>query len=410
MSEDCLQVNVWAPKGRGPHPVLVWIYGGGNDTGASALPVYQGDTFARDGIVFVSFNYRLGVFGFLELGEIIGPEARGSGNNAIRDQLLALQWVRDNVASFGGDPRNITIAGQSSGAASVAALLSLPLATGFVQRAIIASGNASVANSMERASKFARVFVRQLGGAARLYGGSTEELIRAQQLAKAEFKELLPFRPVIDGQFLADLPIKRWQAGAARRVQLLLGHTEDEYRYFISPSQIAGPLRSEMLLSTMGTIEPILAGYRQAYPDLSEGERALKILSAEAFNIPAIGMAEAQSASGGRTHYYVLRYPVPGGPYGVSTPHGSDVPLIFDKVDTDFARRVFGYSALRDSPMAAHLHGIWNSFVKTGVPKLDALTWPPYDTQRRATMVVSRNAGVTDDLESTERRIWERLS
>ena len=105
ISEDCLQLNVWAPPGPGPYPVFVWIYGGGNHTGASNQPVYQGEKFARDGVICVTFNYRVGVWGFLELGGITGAGEAGSGNNALRDQILALQWVQENIAAFGGDPR-----------------------------------------------------------------------------------------------------------------------------------------------------------------------------------------------------------------------------------------------------------------------------------------------------------------
>ena len=154
ISENCLQLNVWAPQAPGPHPVFVWIYGGGNQTGASSLPVYEGEQFARDGVICVTFNYRVGVFGFLELGGINGSAGAGSGNNALRDQILALQWVQENIAAFGGDPRNVTIGGQSAGAWNCSTLISVAATKGLFQQVIIASGGGDAVYTPDRATEF----------------------------------------------------------------------------------------------------------------------------------------------------------------------------------------------------------------------------------------------------------------
>lgn len=416
ISEDCLQVSVWAPARAGPHPVLVWVFGGGNQTGASNQPVYQGDTFARDGVVFVSLNYRVGVLGYLELGRILGPEASGSGNNALRDQLLALEWVRDNIAAFGGDPRNVTIAGQSAGAWGVATLMALPAADGLFHRAIVASGNAAGTYSLERAADFAELFVKHLGGASpadqwanRLRTAPVSELLSAQQLAQGEFPDLVPFRPVVDGSFLPATPIECFRAGVARQVATLLGHTHDEYRYFRSAAQLGGPLQRNML-ATMDpqALAPIVSAYRAAFPLLTEGERQLKILGAEVFTIPALRIAEALSAHGGTAYFYNIHYPIANGPFGLASPHGMDVPLIFDKLDTSFATKVFGYTP-QDAPMAKRVHDVWVSFIKHGTPRIPQLSWPAYEPRHRATMVLANPPSVVDDTDGVERRIWQGL-
>ena len=427
ISEDCLQVNVWAPASPGPHPVLVWIFGGGNQTGASNQPVYQGDTFARDGVVCVSLNYRVGVLGYLELGRILGPEAAGSGNNALRDQLLALEWVRDNIAAFGGDPRNVTLAGQSAGAWGVATLMALPAADGLFQRAIVASGNAAGTYSLERAADFAELFVKHLGGAvqparavhparavqparaSRLRTAPVSELLSAQQLAQSEFPDLVPFRPVVDGSFLPATPIERFRAGVAHKVTTLLGHTHDEYRYFRSAAQLGGPLQRNMLATTdPQALAPIVSAYRAAFPQLTEGERQLKILGAEVFTIPALRIAEALSAHGGTAYLYDIHYPIANGPFGLASPHGMDVPLIFDKLDTSFATKVFGYTP-QDAPMAKRVHDVWVSFIKHGTPRIPQLSWPAYEPRHRATMVLANPPSVVDDTDGVERRIWQGL-
>src|SRR5207244_2061062 len=135
MSENCLCLNVWAPATGGPYPVLIWLHGGSQVLGGTARPVYDGAAFARQGIVCVTVGFRLGIFGYLELGELLGPDYAGSGNDGLADQLAALRWVRDNITAFGGDIGRVTLGGESAGAKNVAALMASPLARGLFQAA-----------------------------------------------------------------------------------------------------------------------------------------------------------------------------------------------------------------------------------------------------------------------------------
>jgi para-nitrobenzyl esterase len=409
ISENCLQINVWAPQGHGPYPVFMWIYGGGNFTGASNQPAYQGEKFARDGVICVSFNYRVGVFGFLELGGIIGAGEAGSGNNALRDQLLALQWIRDNIAAFGGDPGKVTIGGQSAGAWNCSALMAIPAAKDLFHQAIIASGGGDAVYKADRAADFAKLFVERLGGKERLRTASIEEILEAQRAAQSEFGDWLPFRPVIDGTFLPAAPIDQILAGHAKNVRTMIGHTHDEYRTFLSPAQAEEPIEQKRFLHLdLEALPALVKAYSAAFPNLTPGERMLRILGAEALGMPTLRVAEAQAASGAVVYYYDLRYSIASGPFGPYSVHGIDVPLIFEKVDTAFARSVFGYSA-DDLPMARRVHAAWVSFIKSGKIDEGLRGWPPYDLERRRTMIIDRAPMVLADSERAERLIWARV-
>jgi para-nitrobenzyl esterase len=409
MSEDCLQLNVWAPKAAGPSPVFVWIYGGGNSSGGSNQPAYQGETFARDGVVCVSLNYRLGVCGFLELGAITGPEDAGSGNNALRDQILALQWVRDNISAFGGDPGNVTLGGQSAGAFNCAALLALPAAKGLFHRVILASGGGNAAYRPDRAAEFARLFVAQLGGPDKLRTAPIAAILKAQQAAQTRFPDVVPFWPVIDGTFLTASPVELLRAGAAANIPTMIGHTRDEYRYFLSPAQAKETAPPKMLHLDAAALPPIVAAYRTAFPTLTPGDRMLRLLGAELIVLPALRVAEAQAAAGAPVYYYELQYSIPTGPFGRYSPHGIDVPLIFEHLDTDFAKRVFGYTAA-DLPMAKHVHTAWVSFIKSGTIDAGLPGWPRYDLKKRQSMTIDRHPVVTDDIDRADRQIWENIT
>lgn len=406
ISENCLQLNVWAPSGPGPYPVFVWIYGGANHTGAGNQPVYQGEKFARDGIVCVNFNYRVGVCGFLELGGIIGPSETGSGNNALRDQILALQWVHENIAAFGGDPGKVTIGGQSAGAWNCSTLMALPSAKGLFHQAVIASGGGDAVYTPERATQFARLFVDRLGGKERLRKASVEEVLKAQLGAESDFPDQLPYRPVIDGKFLPGVPLDEIRAGAARNIGTMIGHTQDEYRTLLSPADADKPIAQKMLLHhSIEELPTIVAAYRVAFPDMSSGDRMLRLLGAELIGMPTLRMAEAQAGCGARVHYYNLRYSIPSGPFGSYSPHGIDIPLIFEHVDTAFARDVFGYGS-RDLHMARLVHAAWVCFIKSGTIKEGLPGWPAYDLRQRRAMIIDREPEVSADSERAERLIW----
>ncbi len=284
--DEWLTVNVWTPDpGRAGLPVMVWIHGGAFSNGNSAIPVYDGHAFARDGVVMVSLNYRLGIDGFALLPDV--PANRG-----LLDQIAALEWVRDNVAAFGGDPGNVTIFGESAGAMSVTTLLSLPRAQGLFAKAITQSGAAQAAADPADAALVAKELGRALGReatAASLAEVGLPELIRAQievrdalvtQPDPARFgativASSMAFIPVIDGDLIPVHPLTAIAAGAGSGTPLLTGTTTHEYRLFLVPTGIAAYVTEDglaSLLPALGIGSAVTDLYQANRPDASPGD------------------------------------------------------------------------------------------------------------------------------------------
>jgi para-nitrobenzyl esterase len=405
-TEECLQLNIWAPATPGPHPVLVWMHGGGNVQGSAGEPIYDGAIFAREDIVTVNFNYRLGAFGFLELGAVLGPKYRGSANNALRDQLLALQWVRTNIAAFGGDPAQVTLAGQSAGGFNACAILATPAHRGLFQRAIISSGGQLV-HDLRTADAFAQVFVDHLGAASRLLTASIEELLDAQAKAFEQWPGFLPFRGVL-APSTQPTPIAAIRAGLARDVDMLIGWCRDETVSMFPAEDVIDPAYGPKPVSIDGAqLSRLIDLYAKRCPALSRAGAAWKATTAEAFGITSMRIADAQIASGGRVYRYRLDYAVLAGPYGDLCAHGIDVPMVFKQMDSRLAK-LFGLSAV-DAPMQDIVHDIWSSFVKTGAVDADIPPWPLYDSHKRRTMILDRSCHVAENLDSMEREIWEGI-
>ncbi|MGH3054147.1 MAG: carboxylesterase/lipase family protein, partial [Gaiellaceae bacterium] len=232
--EDCLTLNVCTPAlDDARRPVLVWINGGGFPTGQGSIPWYNGASFAQRGdIVTVSLNYRLGALGFAHLEEIGGAAYVGSGLNGIRDQIAALQWVRDNIAAFGGDPQQVTIAGESAGGMSVGTLLGCPAAAGLFRAAIPQSGAAHHTLNRDKGAELARCFAETLGASSidELLAASAERILAAQveverQSGRGDSRRWnatglagMPFHPVVDGRVLPQPPIDAMRAGLSSKV------------------------------------------------------------------------------------------------------------------------------------------------------------------------------------------------
>jgi len=281
--EDCLSLNIWTPDvGAGGLPVMVWIPGGMFEFHATgATPFYDGSRFARDGVVCITINYRVGAEGFLYLGD-------GLSNLGLLDQIAALEWVQENIAVFGGDPSNVTIFGESAGAMSVATLLTVPRAKGLFRRAIVESGNAPNVNSPTTAERIGRRLAELLGVAAtreaiaalapeRVLEGQTK--LRNDLLGRPDpafwgevALSYLPWAPTVDGQTISAPPIDRISTGAAADIDLLVGSNTEETRLFFVVDGSVDRVTDEMVLglATAYRLPPEgLAGYRAANPDLN---------------------------------------------------------------------------------------------------------------------------------------------
>jgi para-nitrobenzyl esterase len=413
--EDCLNLNVWTPDPGGSGlPVLVWIHGGAFVNGSGAVPTHDGSAFARDGVVTVTINYRLGADGFLFFDD------GGPANLGMLDQVAALEWVRANIAAFGGDPDNVTIAGESAGGMSVGTLLSMPRAAGLFRRAIPMSGAGCHAHHPATSRLISADFTSRLGvplGRDALAGVPVPALLAAQlgiaadvvlQPDPARWGEvtlnLLPFEPTIDGDVLPALPIQAIAGGSAAGVDVLVGTTVDEQRLFTVPNGAIDFIDDDTLTAVVGTGYRLPAGgvdvYRTAAPGATPGELLADIGTDWFFRVPAIRLAEAQIANGARAHVYEFAWRSPefGGRLGAC--HALELGFVFDTLADGGGRPLLGADPPQD--LADTMHRAWVGFITSGDPG-----WDRYDTSRRPTMVFAESSGVVDDPRGEQRALWD---
>jgi para-nitrobenzyl esterase len=410
-SEDCLYLNVWAPMAPGPHPVYVFIHGGGNVEGTAAMPVLDGEKLARKGIVVVTIAYRLGAFGFLDLSALLGDAYAGSGNNGLRDQALALAWVRGNIAAFGGDPDMITIGGQSAGAKNVVSLLAMPDTRGLYHRAVCQSGGGHAYASLDMAHDVAERMLRQVGmeraQARTLTSLPAMVLLAAQAALIADYPLRYPFRAVVDRLVLPLPPVQAIGRGAAADIPLLLGTTRDEQVAFGPATNADGSIQARAMCNVdFSTFSRILASYPSALPALDEADRRYRALGAESYWMPTIRVAEAQRMAGGACYLYRFDMPAVEGDYRGHAVHGAELAFVFDNLDKPSAAAMGPVDA--DARRLGRLMSdYWTSFIKHGRPHTQgAPAWMPYELDARAAMVFERDSHSESDPDGIERRLW----
>jgi para-nitrobenzyl esterase len=400
ISEDCLYLNVWAPKTPGPHPVFVWVYGGANISGATNDPAYDGSSFSRSGIVFVSLNYRVGAMGFLELGNLLGPKYADSANNGLRDITQGLQWVHDNITAFGGDPAHVTIGGHSAGAKNISALLAVPAAQGLFHQAIIDSGGALTVSSLKEAAHVSQAFLAAAqissNNSGQLLSSSTDELLRAQNSLIQLYPEHFPFRPVFGGAFLPERPLDVIRSGKARSIPLLIATCRDESSAFFPPHKSFNIREADVANMDLETLLQAQKIYIQEFPDWDNYTQAMRLLSAEEYWIPSVRMAELQSLAGGAVWMYRFDHLAKSGWLRGYAGHGSDIDAAFQHAD--------------EQTNENHVHALWVSFIKNGKPKADDIPpWPAYSVAHRFTELVNEKSTLEEDPNALERKIWNNL-
>jgi len=415
--EDCLNLNVWTPDPNGGGlPVVVWIHGGAFMRGSGAIPTYNGSRFARDGVVCVTINYRLGADGFLYLGD-------GIANRGLLDQLAALEWVQENIKAFGGDPAGVTIFGESAGAFSVATLLSMPRAKGLFQRAIAQSGAAQHTSSVATAQLVGRNLADKLGVAATMPSIAAVSLDRLVETQAELGQELavrpdpvrwgevaangMIFEPVVDGEVVPARPIERIVAGAGADVDLMAGTTTEEWRFFLVPTGAIDRVTEERLLTTarvMGLdVEHALSVYRASRPQVTPGDLLSALITDWFFRIPAIRLAEAREKNRGSTHMYEFawRSPLFDGRFGAV--HALEIGFVFDNLGIKGAMTLAGNEP--PQALADVMHRAWVAFATNGSPG-----WSPYDSRARTVMRFDGAGGVvTVDPDATERQLWDGI-
>ena len=412
---ECLTLNVWTPAADAARrPVLVWIHGGGFMTGAGTIPWYDGTNLTNRDVVVVSCNYRLGALGFLHLEDLGGSSFRGSGNVGILDQIAALQWVRDNIERFGGDPDNVTIFGESAGAMSVATLLGTPAASRLFHKAIAQSGAAANVSSPERATAVAERVVERLGlqSVDDLRAVPAEAIVDAQSGARDDFGTGggLPFQPVVDGVVLPRQPMEAVRDGHAAGVPVLAGWNAHEMRLFTLLDPRLGRTdraRNVSLLERRapGRGERLVAAYEEAVGD--DPVRVLEAaMSDQVFRLPAIELLEAQGEHA-PTYGYEFRFESTAFDGALGAAHAVEIPFAFDNLDAPGAAFFTGPVTDDMRSLSTAMADAWASFAHGGTPAAENLPeWPRYDPGRRPTMILDVLADVEDDPGGELRRQW----
>ncbi|MFK7828728.1 MAG: carboxylesterase/lipase family protein [Congregibacter sp.] len=407
LSEDCLAVNIWRPHSDGPNPVYVWIHGGGNVAGSSRMPVFDGAQFARDGIVCVTLSYRVGCFGFLDVSPILGSDYAGSGNNGMLDIVAALEWVRDNIAEFGGDPLAITVGGQSAGAKNVCTLLGMPAAKNLFRAAIVESGGAETINTPEAAIEMANLFADEAGGDEAVLGQMpARELLAIQNRVSSRWPRKYPFRPVIDGIHLLELPLFALHSGRASRIPLLIGTTRDEIAFFGPNARRDGTVvQGDLANMSLSAFSAVYADYPKVFPDACATDLRYAALTAEEYGIPTINAADAHGgkAPTWRYRFDMPRSTAPNADYAV---HGSELALVWNKLD-DPGSALLGPEGSEADMLSTRMHAHWVSFIQNGRP--DAAIdpdWDAYEASARTTLLFDTQSRVVGDPEGAERKLW----
>ena len=403
LSEDCLTLNVYTPStAAGPRPVLVYVHGGLFDYSSGTTLFTDGTNLARSGdVTVVSVNHRLNVFGYLYLDEIGGAQYAGSGNAAQLDLVAALEWIRDNIAGFGGDPRNVMLFGQSGGAGKIATLMAMPAARGLFHRASLQSGAQYAAIPKAEAQARTERVLANLG----LGPKQVDELHRmpAERLLQASVGARMSFTPVVDGVALPHMPFEPGAPDLAADVPVLIGTTETEGTYNAADLVEMDDAEMRTRLGAADVLGEdagrIIEIFRRRRPQATP---AALYFTIRAMPMLAIRQAENKAAQGGAPVYLWQinwRTPVRDGLF--LSPQCVELPFVFDNVW--HAPEMVG-TGPELQPLADKMSAAWVAFARTGNPDHRGIPhWPPYDAHRRSTMVIDNVWRVVDDLNREER-------
>ncbi|MDZ8276749.1 carboxylesterase/lipase family protein [Microbacterium aquimaris] len=425
MDEDCLFLNVWVPADADPHglPVMVWVHGGAYTFGSGSQPLYDARRLATAGdVVVVTINYRIGGLGFLDLSGFSSGDHVFDGNLALKDVLAALEWVQENIEAFGGDPARVTVFGESAGGGLVTTLLATPRAEGLVHRVIAESSPVSSVYGRERSQRVADRFLSLLGehDPARLRDVPAERIVDAATRVFAQIPAADPgtiaFSPIIDGDLVPESPITVLAEGRALPVPLLIGTNKDEasfFRFMKSPllpitdeqiDRMFVDLKVEDPLLTLPEMEQV----RAAYEDTRHRAMGLGIARDVGFRMPTLWAVEGHSRVA-PTYLYRFDHATPFlRMVGLGATHGSELPYVWGAVDGPTKGPVFRLGGRHAAQRISHrVMRRWTAFAHGDTPDTaDAVSWPPFDGDRRATLVIDGVDRVVDDLDATLRAGW----
>jgi para-nitrobenzyl esterase len=415
VSENCLVLNVWTPGlVHRRRPVMVWLHGGGYTGGSDGAPTYDGTNLARkQDVVVVGINHRLNVFGYLYLGNISKKYAE-SGNAGMLDCVLALEWVRDNIANFGGDPENVTIFGESGGGGKVSVLMAMPPAKDLFHKAIVESGSTLRVSTTGEADAAARKYLAQLGILPD----------RVDDLQKVPMNDLLAamramtgpnsirLGPVVDGLSLPRQPFDPDAPAQSASIPMLIGTngTEstallgigDPSAFTLDDAAMRAKLKSYLHLTDDAQLDSLVAVYKRGRPDATPSDLYFAITTDRMMRMNAVTQAERKAAQDAAPAYMYLfdwRSPVLGGK--MRSPHGIEMGFAFDNTDKTAGMNGTGADL---APLAKIVSSAWANFARVGNPNAPGLPqWPAYDATTRATMVFNDECKVVNDPGKEER-------
>lgn len=402
--EDCLVLNVWTPSASSSaslghkRPVMVWLHGGGFTSGSGGFKIYDGVNLAgRHDVVVVTVNHRLNAFGYLYLADLGGAKYADASNVGNLDIIAALEWVRDNISHFGGDPGNVTIFGQSGGGAKVSTLLAMPAAQGLFHRAVIESGAALRGIPREAANKNTEAFLAKLGlkpnQADELENMPLDRLIQALSGGR--------FGAVVDGKTLPANPFDPAAPAISANVPLLIGTTQTEVTFFagqqldpIDDAALHGRVKQGIRASDADT-DKVIGVYKKLDPAISNIDLYLESASDSMMWVNALAAAERKAALGKAPvymYYFKWRSPVRDGK--LKAMHCMEIPFVFDNPD---AGKPMTGSGEDRYALASKISGAWAAFAHTGNPSQKGLAWPAYESSKRATMILDDKCELVDD-------------
>jgi para-nitrobenzyl esterase len=406
-SEDCLYLNVWTSESAPAAglPVFVWVHGGGFTGGAAFEAVYDGSEFAREGVVVVTVAYRLGVFGFLDMEPLLGAEYAGSANNGLRDVIAALEWVRENIAAFGGDPERVTVGGESAGAKLTDVLLGVPSARGLFAQAISESGGAERVWGKTAAQAVSSGFGAAWGASrlAELKSAAAAELIAAQTSFIEGWPQLFPLRMEVDGVLLPRLPVVTIAEGRSPaemkarrgRKRVLIGTNRDESALFVGPHPAHDAKAADLGNVSLAVFDAVFARYKALYPEMSAELLRIRALTAEEYWVPSMRVVEAFVEGGGEAWVYRLDFSYSSGRFKGLAFHSEDVRLVWDKPDAG------------GETLAKQVHAAWVSFLKGARPLTEGLPdWPSYSPGLKQVMALDSVSSVEERPMAAELALW----
>ncbi len=418
-SEDCLFINVWTPGlDDARRPVLFWIHGGGFQSGAGSLPMYKGSILAHRGdVVVVTINYRVGVLGFMNWTEITGGKIPASGNEGILDQMLALKWVQDNIAKFGGDPNNVTVFGESAGSMSICCMMSMDQSRGLFHKAIIQSGGPNVVRPLDTVVKISQMYLEVLGikrtDVEALRSVSSRTLLSAHIKVAAKTGGVTPTEPVLDGRVIKVKPMDKIWAGSASHIPVISGVTRDETKFFslrdpsIRNIDEAG-VKQKVEILVGDKAESFIETYRRARAKRGMSIKPYDVLTAirtdAMFRVPLIRIVEAQYKNKQRAFNYLFTWesPMDGGVMGAC--HTLEMGFIFGTMAPHYCGTGPVVERLSDNMKDA-----WLAFARTGDPSCPGLgQWPEYG-EKRKTMILGAKSYVEEAPLDEERAAWDGI-